>query len=251
MSGHSKWSTIKRAKGANDAKRGHTFTKIANAITIAARLGNSGDPDANPRLRMALDLARSANLPKDNITRAIDRGLGKLQGQVLEEVAYEGFGPGKVAYYIEAFTDNRQRTTSEIRNFFDRAGGSMGSPGVTAYMFDKKGEIQVKSKGGNSEDEQLELIDTGAEDVLEFDSDEGKAYLVSTNPTDLFQVSNKITQLGYQTVSADTAMIPNVTTEVTDPEIVAKVLAFTQKLEEHDDVQKVYANFDIPEELAA
>lgn len=163
MSGHSKWSTIKRQKGVADIKRGQTFTKLANAIAIAARLGGSGDPNSNPRLRVVLEAARKVNMPKENVTRAIDRGMGRLPGQMLEEVTYEGFGPGRVAFIVEGVTDNRLRTNQEVKNIFERAGGSLGNPGSTAYMFDKKGEIRAKGKGGNTEEEMLELIDLGIE----------------------------------------------------------------------------------------
>lgn len=249
MSGHSKWSTIKRQKGANDAKRGQTFTKIANAISIAARLGGSGDPDANPRLRMVLDSARSVNLPKDNIQRAIDRGLGRLPGQVLEEVLYEGFGPGKVAYIVEAYTDNRLRTTSEIRNLFERAGGSLGSSGVTAYMFDRLGEVKVRSKGGSSEDQILEIIDLGASDVEEFEVNGVPEYAVFCQVNELSNMSTKLTQSGFSILSSEIIFKPTTSTEITNPELAKKVIDFTEKLEDHDDIQKVFANFDIPDNL--
>lgn len=247
MSGHSKWSTIKRQKAGNDAKRGQTFTKIANAITIASRLGGSGDPDSNPRLRMVLELARSVNLPKENIQRAIDRGLGKLPGQVLEEVFYEGFGPSKVAFFIEGVTDNKQRTTSEIRNMFDRSGGSFGA---TAYMFDKKGEIKVVSKGLGSEEEILKLIDLGAEDVEEYLEDDQRRYLVYVEPTRLYDVSSKITQGGFKIDSSEFIYKPNIIVKIENQENATKVLEFIERLEEHDDIQKVYANFDISDDLA-
>ncbi len=249
MSGHSKWSTIKRQKGANDAKRGQTFTKIANAISIAARLGGSGDPDANPRLRMVLDTARSVNLPKENVQRAIDRGLGRLPGQVLDEVIYEGFGPSKVAYLIEAVSDNRLRTTSEVRNLFERAGGSLGSSGVTAYLFDKKGQIKVKSKSDQIDNQTLELIDLGAEDVEALQENGIDEFLILTEPSELYSVSTKVTQSGFPLLSSEIVYIPNIHVEITDPEKARKVLDFTEKIEEYDDVQKVYANFDIPREL--
>lgn len=249
MSGHSKWSTIKRQKGTNDAKRGQTFTKLANVIALAARESGVGDVDSSPRLRMAVDSARAVNMPKENIQRAIDRGLGKLPGQTLEEVAYEGFGPGKVAFYIEAVTDNKLRTTSEIRNMFDRSGGNMGTSGVTAYLFDKKGEIKVSTKGGDKDEEELELIDTGAEDVVELSLDGHQEYLIYTQPSQLNEVSNKITQLGYRIDSAELMMEPNVTVNITDSEAARKVVEFTEKVEDHDDVQKVFANFEIADEL--
>ena len=162
MSGHSKWSTIKRQKGVADIKRGQTFTKIANAITIAVKMGGSGDPGSNPRLRVVLEGAREVNMPKDNIQRAIDRGLGKGEAGSLEEVLYEGFGPGKVAFLVEGVSDNKMRTTQEIKNIFEKNGGSMTGQGSVSYMFDRKGEIKIKSKGGSAEEEMLELIDLGA-----------------------------------------------------------------------------------------
>lgn len=254
MSGHSKWATIKRAKGANDAKRGNTFTKIANAITIAARVGGSGDPGSNPRLRMVLEQARAVNMPKDNIQRAIDRGLGNLPGQRLEEVVYEGFGPGRVAFVVEGVTDNKNRTLAEVRNIFERAGGSLGNSGSVAYMFEEMGEVHVKSKGGSVEDELLELMDSGGQDVEEYKEEEESGseqqkYLISTLPTELNNVSKNITHMGYTVESADLVMRPKMTQSISDPETAKKVLDFTQRLEDSDDVQKVYPNFDIPDEL--
>lgn len=249
MSGHSKWSTIKRAKGAADAKRGLTFTKIGNAITIAAKLGNSGDPESNPRLRMALEEARSVNMPKENIQRAIDRGLGNLPGQTLEEVTYEGFGPSKAAFIVEAVTDNKLRTLAEMKNLFDRSGGGLGSSGSVAYMFKKMGEIKVASKGGSSEDEILEIIDGGAEDVEEFNEDSKLKYLVYTDPTGFSQVLEYLKGQGFGVESSEVIMKPTILSEITDKDKAESVLNFVDRLESHDDVQKVYANFDIAEEL--
>lgn len=249
MSGHSKWSTIKRAKGAADIKRSATFTKTANAISIAARLGGSGDPNFNPRLRMELEAAKKVNMPKENVQRAIDRGLGKLPGQTLEEVTYEGFGPGKVAYLIEGVTDNRLRTNQEIKYIFDRNGGVLGAVGSTAYMFDKKGEIKVKSKGGEKDEEILELIDLGAEEIEDFEEEGTNIYLVYTESPELNTMGTKITQAGYEVIGSEIVYKPNVLTEIKDKEMAEKVIGFTEKLEEHDDILKVYANFDISEEL--
>lgn len=246
MSGHSKWSTIKRQKGATDAKRGMTFTKISKNITLAAKQGNSGDPGTNPRLRLALEQAREANMPKDNIQRAIDRGLGKLPGQTIEEVVYEGFGPGRVAFIAEGLTDNRLRTNQEIKNMFDRSGGSFGG---TAYMFDKVGEIKVESKGGESDEEILEIIDFGAEDVEEYEDEGMQRYLVYVSTAALSEMSNKITQKGYTIEVAEMVQKPNMTVEIADVETAKKVIEFTQKLEDHDDIQKVHANFDIPDAI--
>lgn len=249
MSGHSKWSTIKRQKGVADIKRGQTFTKLANAITIAVKMGGSGDPESNPRLRMEVDEARSVNMPKENIQRAIDRGLGKLPGQTLEEVIYEGFGPGKVAFMVEGVTDNKMRTLQEVKNIFERNGGSLAGQGSVSYMFDRKGEIRVKGKGGSMEDEMLELIDLGAEDVEDYNEDNIQKYLVYTESSELNTMGNKITQAGYGVESQGLVFKPNVLVSIKDMEVVKKVLDFAQKLEDSDDIQKVYANFDIQEEI--
>lgn len=257
MSGHSKWSTIKRAKGATDVKRGLTFTKVANAITIAAKLGGSGDPDSNPRLRMVMEEAKAVNMPKDNVQRAIDRGLGRLPGQTLEEVVYEGFGPGKAAFIVEGVTDNKLRTLQVIKNLFERAGGSLAGSGAVSYMFDRKGEVKVSSKGGNMEDEMLELIDLGAEDVEDYLEDSPRSaggagniqrYLVYVESSKLNTMSNKLTQAEYRVDQANVVLKPNILVEITDKQIAQKVLDFAEKLEEQDDVQKVYSNFDIKED---
>jgi YebC/PmpR family DNA-binding regulatory protein len=240
MSGHSKWSTIKRQKGTTDAKRSQAFTKIANLITIAARLGSSGDLNSNPKLRTALETARKVNMPKENVQRAIDRGLGKLPGQMLEEVTYEGFGPSKVAFLVEGVTDNKLRTLAEVKNIFDRAGGSLGSQGSVSYMFDKKGEIKVKSKG-LGEEEILGLIDLGVEDVDEIEEEGVNKYLIYIQSTELGNVSTSLTQLGYEIEESEVTMKPSITSEVGEEEI-EKVFALVEKLEDMDDVQKVYIN---------
>ncbi|OGE30644.1 hypothetical protein A2631_03760 [Candidatus Daviesbacteria bacterium RIFCSPHIGHO2_01_FULL_44_29] len=249
MSGHSKWSTIKRTKGANDAKRGQTFTKIASAIAVAARTGGGGDVDSNPRLRMVLEQARTVNMPKENIQRAIDRGMGNLPGQKLEEISYEGFGPGKVAFIVEAVTDNRNRTLAEVRNIFERSGGALGTTGSVAHMFDQIGEIRVKTKGEDKDVEILELIDLGAEDVEDFEEEGVQKYLVTTKSSSLAQVSKQLTQSGFGVESAELVMRPKITQEITDKVMAQKVVDFAQRLEDCDDIQKVHSNFDIPEEI--
>ncbi len=246
MSGHSKWSQIKRQKGINDVKKGQTFTKLGYVITLVARESNNGDPDTNPRLRMAIEEARNVNMPKENIARAIDKGLGKLPGQTIEEVTYEGFGPGKVAFLVEGITDNKLRTTSEVRNIFERNGGSVAS---TAYVFDKMGEIRVKGKGGSVQDEELELIDTGAEDVEYFTEQGSQKYLITTQPNSLNEVSKKITELGFEVENSDLTMRPNISVEIHDKETAQKVLDFAEKLEDHDDIQKVFSNLEIPDNV--
>lgn len=250
MSGHSKWSTIKRQKGAADQKRGMTFTKLANIIALAAKEGGGEDPSSNPRLRLALEQARSVNMPKENIQRAIDRGLGRLPGQTFEEVYFEGFGPGKVAFIVTGVTDNKNRTLAEIRNLFDRSGGSLGTTGSVSFMFEKKGLIHIKSKGDSVDEEELALIDAGAEDIEEIDSSEGKKYLVYTEATQTSQLSKNITQLGFEVESMEIIYKPTITTEIKDQETAEKVLNFSEKLEDHDDIQSVSSNAEISDEIA-
>lgn len=248
MSGHSHWSTIQRAKGAADIKRGATFTKVANNITLAAKLGNSGNPDDNPRLRTVLGEAKVVNMPKENIQRAIDRGLGKLPGQTIEEVLYEGFGPGHVAFIIEGVTDNKLRTLAEIKNLFDRSGGSLAGTGSVSYMFESRGEIKVRGQGtGNSEQEMLELIDLGAEDIESYQENGMQYYIVYSKPTVLNELSKSITQAGYEVEKSELILKPTVLTEITEKQMLDKVLEFAGKLEDRDDVLKVYANFEISE----
>ena len=257
MSGHSKWSTIKRAKGVADIKRGLTFTKVANNITLAAKLGGSGNPDDNPRLRMVMEEAKTVNMPKENIQRAIDRGLGKLPGQTIEELLFEGFGPGKVAYMIEAVTDNRLRTLAEVKNLFDKSGGALAGTGAVSYMFKSLGEIKIKSKNGNVDEEMLELIDLGAEDVEEEESlndspsyNKIQYYLVYTEATKITEVGTKITQAGYTIESSELVRKPTILVEIKDKETAEKVIAFTERLEERDDIQKVFANFNLSDNLS-
>lgn len=245
MSGHSKWSTIKRDKGINDAKRGQTFTRYANAIAIAARSGG-GNPDANFKLRLAIEAARSINMPKDNIQRAIDRGTGAGAGQgALEEVTYEGFAPGGVGVLVETVTDNRMRTSANIRTILDKAGGSLAGPGAVSYGFKKQGEITVDLGGKDSDETTLSLIDLGAEDVENINS----TLIVYTKPEELELVKEKISEGGYSVKSADMTMVPTNTVGLTEKAAADRVLGVIDKLEELDDVQKVYANFTVPEEL--
>lgn len=247
MSGHSKWSTIKRDKGLNDAKRGQIFTKYANAIAIAARSGG-GNPEANFKLRLTIEAARAINMPKDNIERAIQRGTGSAAGSAaLEEVIYEGFAPHGVALLIEAVTDNRQRTSAQIRSILDKAGGSLAGPGATSFQFKKQGEIVVTVGDKNKEEMELEMIDLGATDVEEA----GNLLLVYTKPEELESIKEKISQSDHIVESAGLTMLPTTGVNLTDKESANKVLNVIEKLEELDDIQKVYANLDIPEELVA
>ncbi len=237
MSGHSKWATIKRAKGAADLKRGLTFTKISNAITIAVKTsGGITDPNSNFKLRLAVDAARAANMPKDNIERALRRAQGKLAGEV-EEVLYEGFAPEGISVIIEAATDNTLRTTSEIKSIFNKEGGNFGQPGSVAYQFEQKGEI-ILAKEGKTLDEAFEIAaESGAEDVVDADG-----FVVYTKPSDLAKVSGILKEKGFSVTSASLIRKPLILVPVDDSAKKEKVVNFLQKLEDLDDVQKVYSN---------
>lgn len=243
MSGHSKWAQIKRQKGAADVKRGQTFTKIANAITIAVRQGGGiTDPQQNFRLRLVIEKARSLNMPKENIERAIQRSAGKQTGEELDEVTYEGFGPGRIAVIVEAATDNRIRTTAEIKNVFDKNGGTLATPGAVSYQFDQQGLITVKKDNVSPDDIFLAAADAGALDFEEA----GSEVLLYTKPEELSKV-RQLLEGKFTVVATELTRKPIVTVPVVDKEMVNKVLSFVEKLEEMDDVQKVYANFDIPD----
>lgn len=246
MSGHSKWSTIKRQKGATDAKRGAAFTRAANAVTIAAKEAG-GNPETNFKLRLAIDAARAINMPKDNIERAIARGTGgSKEGSVLEEIIYEGFGPQGVAVLVEAVTDNRQRTVQEVRSIFDRSGGNLAGPGSVSHFFKPVGEIVVRISGQNQADELfLTVADGGAEDM---ENSKTEA-IIYTRPADLEQIRKQITESGYEITEARLAKKATTLVNVTDEKTLSSIISLINKLEELDDVQKVYVNFDAPEGL--
>ena len=245
MSGHSKWSTIKRKKGVADAKRGQVFTKLANAVTIAVREGGGGDQSSNFKLRLAIDQAKSANMPKDNIERAIDRGLGQGAGGQIESVAYEGYGPGKIAFIAQVTTDNRNRASSQIKSVVERTGGHFASLGAVSWMFEDTGLIVV-GKGAKTADEIFEIAaDSGAQDI----EDVGDAVEIYTKPNELDKVRVVLSEAGLNIQSAELYKKPTQTVKIKDVETAGKVLAFIEKLEDLDDVQKVYSNFDIPEDL--
>ena len=242
MSGHNKWSTIKRKKGAADAKRGKIFSKLIKEITIAARMGG-GDIEGNPRLRTAVLAARAANMPKENIERAIKRGTGEIEGASYEEVTYEGYGPGGVAVLVEALTDNKNRTVAEVRHLFDKHGGNLGESGCVAWLFDKKGVVTVDSSGV-SEDEIMEIaIDAGALDV----KTEGDTYEIVTEPQDFEAVRKAVEDKAWKIELADLTMIPQNTIKL-EGKKAEQMLKLMDSLDDHDDLQRVYANFDISEE---
>ncbi len=243
MSGHSKWSTIKRKKSAQDAKRGKIFTKLIREITVAARMGG-GDPSGNPRLRAAIASARAVNMPKNNIERAIKKGTGELAGYNLEEAVYEGYGPGGVAILIEALTDNRNRTTAELRYILSKHGGSLGEAGCVAWMFDKKGLI-VFNRDDVDEDEIMEIaLEAGAEDVR----DEDDQLEVVTLQGDFEEVKKAFEEQNIKYELAEITMIPQTTVKL-DNKQAEQMLKLMDALEDSDDVQKVYANFDIDEKV--
>jgi YebC/PmpR family DNA-binding regulatory protein len=241
MSGHSKWSTIKRKKTKEDAKRGRIFTKLGKEITIAARLGG-GDPDANTRLRQAVLNARAYNMPSDNIKRAIQKGTGELPGTDYEEAIYEGYGPGGVALLVSTLTDNRNRTISEIRYLFSKYAGNLGEAGCVSWMFDRKGYIVVE-KSKVSEDDLMELaITAGAEDMR----DDGSNYEIITSPENYEQVLKMLEDNNIEMAANEIAMLPKSTVKI-EGKTAKQVLKMMEAFEEHDDVQNVWANFDIDE----
>lgn len=245
MSGHSKWSQIKRQKGAADVKRGNLFTKMTREIMIAAKQGG-GDPEANFRLRLAMDRARSVNMPKDSIQRAIDRATGGGEGAQLESVVYEGYAPGGVSFMVDATTDNRNRTASEIRATLARHNGKLGESGSVQWLFEQKGVIEVDAGDKKAEEIELAAIDAGAEDV---ETDKGLV-TIYTSPKDLEKVKRALEGSRIPVASAELSMRPTSTVKV-DGETAQKVIRLVEALEELDDVQTVHANFDIPEEVLA
>lgn len=245
MSGHSKWSTIKRQKGANDAKRGAMFTKVAREIAVAARAGG-GDPDANYRLRLAMDKARSINMPLDNIKRAIEKATGGGEADAFEEIVYEGYGPGGIAVLVEAATDNRNRTAAEVRAIFTKSGGQLAGSGAVAWQFEQRGLITVGKDRNDPDEIALLAIDAGAADV----DTETDPMEIWTEPAELFTVRKSLEDAGVKVEDAESAMIAKQTTTL-EAEHFRKVMRIVESLEDLDDVQRVTTNADIPEELLA
>jgi YebC/PmpR family DNA-binding regulatory protein len=241
MSGHNKWSTIKHKKGAADAKRGKVFTKIIKELTVAAKMGGA-DPDANPRLRTAIDKAKSENMPKDNIERAVKKGSGGLEGVNYEETTYEGYGPGGVAVLVEVMTDNRNRTVSDVRSTFSKCNGNMGEAGCVAWLFDKKGLI-VYPKGTDFDTLFEAALEAGADDV----ADEDGQIEVVTEPSAFIEVREALEKAGFKHESADVTMIPQTMVKLEGKQ-AESMLKLMDRLEDNDDVQNVYANFDISDE---
>jgi YebC/PmpR family DNA-binding regulatory protein len=246
MSGHSKWANIKHKKGAEDAKRGKIFTKHAKLIAIAARGG--GDPETNSALRVAIDNARAENVPRDNIDRAIKKGSGEgKEAIVMEEIFYEGFGPGGAAVYIETLTDNRNRTLTNVKHIFTKHGGNFGSAGTVGYLFKKKGVINVNvpEAGKPSDEIELAAIDAGAEDVVT----DGETMTVYTEPTVVMKAKAALEAAGIKVASASQTYVPQSSVKIADTEVAKQLLKMIELIEEDEDVSEVYSNFDIPEEI--
>ena len=242
MSGHSKWATIKHKKAATDAKRGSLFTKLIKEVTVAARGG--GNPDTNPRLRVAIERAKESSMPADNIERAIKKGTGQLEGISYEDIALEGYGPGGVAIYVEGVSDNKNRTTSEVRTIFTKRGGNMAGAGSVAWMFEKKGYIVV-GKSTIDEDKLMDIVlNAGAEDM----ETEDKIYEITTDQKDFEKVKKALDDNKVECQLAEVTMIPTMTVKVSGAP-AKQVLALVDALEDYEDVQNVYANFDIPDEI--
>ena len=243
MSGHSRWSQIKRKKGKTDVQRGKLFSKILREITVAARNGG-GDPKGNVRLKAAMEAARAANMPADNIKRAIQKGTGELPGESYEEITYEGYGPGGVAILLQVLTDNKNRTGPELRRAFEKNGGRMGTVGCVAWMFDRRGVIQVDAERVKEDDLLEKALDAGAMDVKRVE----KAFEITTAPDEMEPVREALERQGIPVLEAAVAMLPQSTVRVEGKEASA-VLRLIEALEEQDDVQAAYSNYDIPDEV--
>lgn len=250
MSGHSKWAQIRRSKGVNDARRGQLFTRLGREIVVAVREGSSGDPNANARLRLAIQRARDANMPMDNIDRTIKRAMGGAEGASLEEITYEGYGPGGTAVMVNTVTENRNRTVAEVRNAFNRNGGNMGENGCVDWLFEAKGIIEVEINGHNPDELSLEAIDLGADDVDPATPDD-EVITIYTDPSNLETVRQALEKKKYKVVKAETTMLPKTKTDITEEKVAHQVLRLIEKLEDLDDVQDVYTNADFPASFAA
>jgi YebC/PmpR family DNA-binding regulatory protein len=244
VAGHSKWANIKHRKAAQDAKKGAAYQRLTKAIIAAAKAGG-GDPNANFRLKVAIERARAGNVPMDNIERAIKRGTGEIEGAVYEEVTYEGYGPAGVAIMVEAMTDNRNRTAAEIRSIFTKGGGAIGEAGCVAWNFDRKGLVKVDASGVD----EASLLDVAAEAGAEDMQLEGDVFEVYCDPSVMSEVGEAIKNAGYTVSNMEIAMIPKNTVTISTKEDAAKVLALIDKFEDHDDVQSVYSNMEIPDDI--
>lgn len=250
MSGHSKWAQIRRAKSVNDARRGQIFTRLGREIVVAVREGGSGDPNANFRLRMAVQRARDANMPMENIERTIKRAVGGTEGAALEDITYEGYGPGGAALLVQALTENRNRTVAEVRNAFNRNGGNLGENGCVDWLFESQGILEVELKGQDADELMLEAIDLGADDVDPVEPDD-ESLTIYTDPSDLEKIRQALEAKKYKVVKAETTLLPKTKIELSEEKVAHQLLRLVDKLEDLDDVQNVYTNADFPETFAA
>lgn len=246
MSGHSHWAGIKHKKAANDAKRGKVWSKLAKIIIMAARRGG-GDPGANLSLRYAIDKAKAANMPKDTIEKAVKKGTGELAGESYEEILYEGYGPGGAAIMVEVLTDNRHRTAPEMKKIFERHGGSMGAAGCVGWMFAKRGLITVGTSSAKEEDLMDLVLGAGADDM----NTTGDVYEITCEPTAFESIKKALEEKAIPVTLAEISMLPKNTVSVTDPNTARKIINLMESIEDHDDVQNAYSNFDIPAEVLA
>lgn len=247
MSGHSKWANIKHKKARSDEKRGKEFTRIAKEITIAVKTGGGGDPEANSKLKLAIQKAKTINMPNENITRAIKKGTGEVESENLEEIIYEGYAPAGVAVMLDIATDNRNRTAPDIRHLFSKNNGNLGESGCVSWMFKRVGLIRINKENLAMDEEELMLtaLDLGAEDL----KDEDDAYEVITTPEAFMEVKEGLEKQGVSIEEADLDMLPENSVEITDVETAAKIIKLIDMLEDHEDVQKVYTNMSIPDEI--
>ncbi len=250
MSGHSKWAQIRRSKGVNDARRGQLFTRLGREIVVAVREGGGGDPNANFRLRIAVQHARDANMPMDNIERTIKRAQGGSEGSNLEEITYEGYGPGGTAIMVQTLTENRNRTVAEVRNAFNRNGGNMGENGCVDWLFESKGIIEVKLNEHDPDELSLEAIDLGADDVDPVTPDD-EYITVYTDPSELEAVRKGMESKKYAISKAESSLIAKTRVELSEEKVAHQIMRLVEKLEDLDDVQNVYTNADFPEAFAA
>jgi YebC/PmpR family DNA-binding regulatory protein len=249
MSGHSKWAQIRRSKGVNDARRGQLFTRLGREIVVAVREGGSGDTNANFRLRMAVQRARDANMPMDNIERTIKRAMGGTEGGNYEEITYEGYGPGGTAILVQTLTENRNRTVAEVRNAFNRNGGNMGENGCVDWLFEAKGVIEVELAGHDPDELSIEAIEMGADDVEPASADD-EILTIYTDPSNLEQVRQALEEQKYKVLKSESAMIPKTKVELADEKVAHQAIRLIEKLEDLDDVQNVHTNADFPEAFA-
>ncbi|HVB23981.1 MAG TPA: YebC/PmpR family DNA-binding transcriptional regulator [Ktedonobacteraceae bacterium] len=250
MSGHSKWAQIRRSKGVNDARRGQLFTRLGREIVVAVREGGGGDPDANFRLRMAIQRARDANMPMDNIDRTIKRATGGAEDMNLVEITYEGYGPAGTAILVQTLTENRNRTVAEVRNAFNRNVGNMGENGCVDWLFEAKGILEVELNGHDPDELSLEALDMGADDVDPVGHDD-ETITIYTDPTDLEKIRQTLEAKKYKVVKSESTMVPKTRIEIGEEKVAHQFMRLIEKLEDLDDVQNVYSNADFPEEFAA